>query len=73
MNVLPLSQLNPQNRTIAPVRIAFRHANGVGTLSSLSLSWHNGRLQAPLSTLCRAPRDALRMTRRQFGLLFFSC
>jgi hypothetical protein len=26
-------------------------------------------LQAPLSTLRRAPRDALRMTRGQFGLL----
>jgi hypothetical protein len=29
-------------------------------------------LQAPLSTLRRAPRDALRITRGQFGLLFLS-
>src|SRR5258707_3397211 len=30
-------------------------------------------LQAPLSTLRRAPRDALRMTRGHSGLLFLSC
>ena len=30
-------------------------------------------LQAPLSTLRRAPRHALRMTRGQFDLLFLSC
>jgi hypothetical protein len=30
-------------------------------------------LQAPLSTLRRAPRDALRMTRGQSGLLFLFC
>ena len=30
-------------------------------------------LQAPLSTLRLAPRDALRMTRGQSGLLFLHC
>jgi hypothetical protein len=30
-------------------------------------------LQAPLSTLRLAPRDALRMTRGQRGLLFLYC
>jgi len=30
-------------------------------------------LQVPLSTLRLAPRDALRMTRGQSGLLFLSC
>jgi hypothetical protein len=30
-------------------------------------------LQAPLSTLRRAPRGVLRMTRGQSGLLFLSC
>ena len=68
------TQGRPGTCTVAPVRVAFRYRNSVGTLNKcLYFRGSMAGLQAPLSTLCLAPRSALRMTRGQSDLLFLHC
>ena len=58
-----LSELNP------PARVRTKLSRPDNRAKSLSFRSAMAGLQAPLSTLRLAPRDALRMTRGQSGLL----
>jgi hypothetical protein len=73
---MPGSQTTPGRpgaRGNAPVRVAFRQANGVGVPGLKTFRGSMAGLPAPLSTLRPRPRGQRRMTRGQRGSLLLRC
>jgi hypothetical protein len=69
---MPVSKTTPGRlgaRVIAPIRVAFRHRNDLGTQDEGTFAAEWLGLCAPLSTLRRCPHGHLRMTRGRCGSL----